>query len=105
MRKGTPVWQISIELPNGKKLVKTNCSLEQLFDTYFIKLDSIPKSENIENILRRYDQFYSTCRLIINYIDSWGHRWTGKVAIPKKEKFITYLKNKNYECENNSKNH
>ena len=30
----------------------------------------------------------------INYIDSWGHTWKGKVAWPKESKFIEYLNNR-----------
>ena len=35
-----PYWQIGILFPNGKKLSKPQCSLEEVFNTYFIKFDS-----------------------------------------------------------------
>ena len=35
--------------------------------------------------------FSSDIKISIQYVDSWGHLWKGKVAWPKEELFIEYL--------------
>jgi len=35
-----PVWQIGMLFPDGKKIVKNKCTLNELFNTYFINLDN-----------------------------------------------------------------
>ena len=35
----TPIWQIGILFPDGKKIIKPRCTLDDIFDTYFLKLD------------------------------------------------------------------
>ena len=53
-------------------------------------LDKGYESEQLWNL---YQDNYrnKNIKVAINYIDSWGHKWSGKVAWPKKCKFIEYL--------------
>ena len=34
-----PVWQIGILFPDGKKISKPKCTLNEIFETYFMGLD------------------------------------------------------------------
>ena len=54
--------------------LKSNLTAEELFNKY----DETFKSKDI--------------KVVIRYIDSWGHLWKGKCAWPRKEKFIEYLR-------------
>lgn len=95
--KVQPIWQIGILFPNGKKLVKAKCTLNELFDTYFINLDNyISKGFTGEELLKKYQDNYSNkeIKVTIQYIDSWGHTWKGKVAWPRESKFIEFLNNR-----------
>lgn len=54
-----------------------------------------------EELFDKYQEFYNTqnIKVIIQYVDSWGHTWKGKVAWPRKDKFIEFLNkriNENY---------
>ena len=50
-----PYWQIGILFPNGKKLSKPQCSLEEVFNTYFIKLENYLNSGlTAEELLDKY---------------------------------------------------
>ena len=92
--KVQPIWQIGILFPDGKKVSKTKCTLNDLFDTYFIGLDKyLNKNYNPEQFLELYKKTYHNkgIKVQINYIDSWGHLWKGKVAWPRESKFIEYL--------------
>lgn len=92
-----PVWQIGILFPDGKKISKPKCTLNDLFTTYFIGLDKYLSSGlEAEELLNKYKETFKSkeIKVQINYIDSWGHKWTGKVAWPKKSKFIEYLNNR-----------
>lgn len=89
-----PIWQIGIIFPDGKKLTKLKCTLNDLMDTYFMNLDKyLNKGFDSEQLLELYKKTYSNkgIKVIINYIDSYTHKWTGKVAWPKQERFIEYL--------------
>ena len=35
-----PVWQIGMLFPDGKKISKPKCTLNEIFNTYFINLDN-----------------------------------------------------------------
>ena len=92
--KISPVWQIGILFPDGKKISKPKCTLNDIFNTYFIGLDKyIDKGFSAEELLNKYkDTFESKgIKIAIHYIDSWGHKWTGKTAWPRENKFIEYL--------------
>lgn len=91
--KVQPIWQIGILFPNGQKIVKTKCSLNDLFETYFLNLDSNAKNYTAEELLDKYKENYESknIKVQIVYIDSWGNKWTGKVAWPSDKKFIEYL--------------
>ena len=94
--KVQPVWQIGMLFPNGQKITKPRCTLNEIFNTYFINLDKyIDKGYNSEQLLELYQKTYYNkgIKVQINYIDSWGHTWKGKVAWPKESKFIDYLNN------------
>ena len=87
-------YQIGILFPNGKKIIKNKCSLNDLMSTYFINLDSYLNKDSIaEELLNRYKETFSknNIKIQINFIDSWGHLWKGKVAWPLESKFIEYL--------------
>ena len=101
--KVPPVWQIGILFPDGKKIAKSKCTLNEIFETYFMSLDKYSsKGYSPEQLLELYQKTYYNkgIKVQINYIDSWNHRWSGKVAWPKKEWFIKYLNNR----VNNEKN-
>ena len=86
-----PVWQIGILFPDGKKISKPKCTLNELFNTYFIGLDKYLNSKlSAEELLDKYKNTFETkgIKIVIRYIDSWGHTWKGKVAWPKESKFI-----------------
>jgi hypothetical protein len=89
-----PVWQIGILFPDGKKIVKPKCTLNEVFETYFIGLDKyMSKGYSSEQLLELYQKTYYNkgIKVQINYIDSWGHKWIGKVAWPRESKFIEFL--------------
>lgn len=95
--KVPPVWQIGMLFPDGKKISKPKCTLNDLFTTYFIGLDKYLSSGlEAEELLNKYKETFKSkeIKVQINYIDSWGHKWTGKVAWPKESKFIEYLNNR-----------
>lgn len=100
--KVPPVWQIGIQFPNGKKISKAKCTLNELFETYFIGLDKYTNGKfTAEQLLEKYKETFEIkgIKVVIRYIDSWGHTWKGKVAWPRESKFIEYLNkriNENY---------
>ncbi len=92
--KVQPIWQIGILFPDGKKISKPKCTLNEIFNTYFIGLDKyLYKNLTAEELLEKYKSTFESkgIKVQINYIDSWGHTWKGKVAWPKESKFIEYL--------------
>ena len=94
--KVPPVWQIGILFPDGKKISKPRCTLNEIFETYFMGLDkyiSYANKEGADKLLDLYKKTFESkgIKVQINYIDSWGHKWKGKVAWPKEDKFIEYL--------------
>lgn len=92
--KVSPVWQIGILFPDGRKISKPKCTLNEVLETYFIGLDKyISKGYSPEQLLELYQKTYYNkgIKVQINYIDSWGHLWKGKVAWPRESKFIEYL--------------
>ena len=92
--KVPPVWQIGILFPDGRKVSKPKCTLNEVFNTYFISLDKyLSKGYSPEQLLELYQKTYYNkgIKVQINYIDSWGHKWKGKVAWPRENKFIEYL--------------
>ena len=96
-----PVWQIGILFPDGKKISKPKCTLNELFNTYFIGLDKYLNSKlSAEELLDKYKNTFETkgIKIVIRYIDSWGHTWKGKVAWPKESKFIEFLNNRLNGC-------
>ena len=95
--KVQPIWQIGIIFPDGRKIMKPKCTLNEIFLTYFIGLDKyLDKGYSSEQLLELYQKTFKekNIKVGINYIDSWGHKWTGKVAWPKKDKFIDFLNQK-----------
>ena len=95
--KFQPIWQIGILFPDGKKISKPKCSLNEIFNTYFIGLDKyLDKGLSAEELLNKYKETFNNkgIKIAIQYVDSWGHTWKGKVAWPKQEKFIEYLNKK-----------
>ena len=100
--KVQPIWQIGILFPDGKKVSKPKCTLNDIFDTYFIGLDKyLSKGFTAEELLNKYKETFESkgIKIQINYIDSWSHIWKGKVAWPRENKFIEYLNkrlNENY---------
>ena len=95
--KVQPIWQIGILFPDGKKISKPKCTLNEIFLTYFMGLDKYLNSGlNAEELLQKYKNTFSSkgIKIQINYIDSWSHLWRGKVAWPKEEKFIEFLNSK-----------
>lgn len=89
-------YQIGILFPNGKKIIKKRCSLNEIFETYFINIDKYIKKYIPEELIELYKKNFESkgVKIQINYIDSWGHLWTGKVAWPREGKFIEYLNKK-----------
>lgn len=95
--KVQPVWQIGMLFPDGKKISKPRCTLNEIFNTYFINLDKyLNKGFSAGELLNKYKETFDkgNIKVQINYIDSWGHTWRGKVAWPKEDKFIEYLNKK-----------
>lgn len=92
--KVPPVWQIGMLFPDGKKISKPRCTLNEILFTYFLNLDKyLNKGYNAEQLLELYQKTYYNkgVKVAIHYIDSWGHTWKGKVAWPKESLFIDYL--------------
>ena len=92
--KVPPVWQIGMLFPDGKKISKPKCTLNDVFETYFLNLDKyLSKGYDAEQLLELYQKTYYNkgIKVQINYIDSWGHTWKGKVAWPRESKFIEFL--------------
>ena len=92
--KVQPVWQIGMLFPNGQKISKPRCTLNEIFEAYFLNLDKyISKEYTPEQLLELYQKTYYNkgIKVQINYIDSWGHTWKGKIAWPRESKFIEYL--------------
>ncbi len=92
--KVPPVWQIGIQFADGRKVSKPKCTLNELFNTYFIGLDKYLTTKlSAEELLEKYKNTFETkgIKVVIRYIDSWGHTWKGKVAWPRESKFIEYL--------------
>ena len=95
--KVQPIWQIGMLFPDGKKVSKPKCTLNDIMNTYFIGLDKyLNKGLTAEELLNKYKDTFSNkgIKIQINYIDSWGHTWKGRVAWPRESKFIEYLNNK-----------
>lgn len=93
-------YQIGILFPDGKKIIKPKCDLNELFETYFLNLDKlISKEDSAESIYNKYQETYKNknIKVQINFIDSWAHKWSGKCAWPRKEKFIEYLNKRIYD--------
>ena len=58
--KVQPIWQIGILFPDGKKISKLKCTLNEIFETYFIGLDKyISKGYTPEQLLELYQKTYS----------------------------------------------
>lgn len=92
--KVQPIWQIGMLFPDGKKVSKSKCTLNELFNTYFINLDNfVSKGYTGEQLLELYEKTFENkgIKIVIRYVDSWGHTWKGKVAWPKRDKFIDFL--------------
>lgn len=91
-----PYYQVGILFPDGKKIVKARCTLEEALETYFLNLDKFKDKYTAEQLVELYKKNYSSkgIKTAINYIDSWGHKWTGKVAFPKDDVLINYLNNR-----------
>lgn len=95
--KVQPIWQIGIMFPDGKKISKPKCTLNDLFNTYFINLDNyLSKGYTGEQLLELYEKTFNDkgIKVVIRYIDSWAHTWKGKVAWPRRDKFIDFLNSK-----------
>ena len=87
-------YQIGMLFPDGNKIVKPKCDLNELFETYFIKLNSfLDKGYTAEQLYDLYQKTFNDkkIKIQINFIDSWTHKWSGKCAWPRKDKFIEYL--------------
>lgn len=94
MPKVPAYYQIGILFPDGKKIVKNRVSPTELFEIYFLDLNKhLDKGYDAETLLDLYKKTYNNkgIKVQINYIDSWSHKWAGKVAWPKESKFIDYL--------------
>lgn len=92
--KLNPIWQIGIQFPDGRKISKPKCTLNELFNTYFIGLDNyLDKGLNAETLYNKYKETFKekNIKVVIRYIDSWGHTWKGIIAWPRESKFIDYL--------------
>ena len=90
-------WQIGMLFPDEKKITKPKCTLNEVFNTYFLNLEKyLGKGYTPEQLLELYQKTYYNkgIKVQINYIDSWGHLWKGKVAWPRESKFIEYLNNR-----------
>ncbi len=87
-------YQIGILFPDGKKIIKPRCTIEEVFETYFLNLNKyLDKNYSAEELFELYKKSFKekNIKVQINYIDSWGHKWTGKCAWPRESKFIDYL--------------
>lgn len=87
-------YQIGILFPDNKKIVKPRCTLDEVFETYFIGLDKhLSKGLSAEELFNKYKENFKSkgIKVTIRYIDSWGHTWKGKCAWPREDKFIEYL--------------
>lgn len=103
--KVPPVWQIGILFPDGRKISKPKCTLNEVFITYFMGLDKYLKSNlTAEELLEKYKSTFEAkdIKITIRYIDSWGHMWKGKCAWPKESKFIEFLNTKLNEIHSES---
>jgi hypothetical protein len=92
--KVQPIWQIGILFPDGRKISKPKCTLNEVFETYFLGLDKyISKGYSAEQLLELYKKTFDNkgIKVQINFIDSWSHCWKGKVAWPRESKFIEFL--------------
>ena len=99
--KVQPIWQIGMLFPDGKKISKPKCTLNDLFDTYFIGLDKyLNNNLTAEELLKKYKDTFKLkeIKVVIRYVDSWGHTWKGKVAWPLESKFIEYLNKRINGC-------
>ena len=96
--KITPYFQIGMLFPDGKKIAKLRLeSIDEVFDTYFLNLDKyLSKGYDAEQLYELYQKTYYNkgIKVVIHYMDSWGHLWKGKHAWPKEEWFINYLNKK-----------
>ena len=95
-KRSQTYYQIGLLFPDGKKIVKKQCSLNEVFETYFLKLENyLDKNYTPEQLFELYENTYKNkgVKVQINFIDSWEHKWTGKCAWPRKEKFLNYLEN------------
>lgn len=93
-KRSIPIWQIGILFPDGKKIVKPKCTLDEIFETYFIGLDKyLHRDFSPEQLLELYKKTFKEkeIKVQINYVDSWSHTWRGKEAWPKDDKFLEYL--------------
>ena len=105
LTKVQPIWQIGMLFPDGKKISKPKCTLNEIFNTYFIGLDKYLDGKlSAEELLEKYKTTFETkdIKVVIRYIDSWGHTWKGKVAWPREYKFIEYLNKRINEISNKS---
>ena len=87
-------FKIGILFPDGKKIVKPRCTMNEIFETYFIGLDKYLKEDITgKDLFNKYQESFKNkdIKVSIQYVDSWGHLWRGKVAWPKEELFIEYL--------------
>ena len=92
-----PYWQIGILFPNGKKIAKPKCSINEIFETYFIGLDKyLDAGFTAEELLDKYKTTFKekNIKVVIRYRDSWDHLWKGDPAWPKTSEFIDYLNRK-----------
>lgn len=87
-------FKIGILFPDGKKIVKPRCTMNEIFETYFIGLEKyLTKDTTGEELFNKYQESFKSkdIKISIQYVDSWGHLWKGKVAWPRESKFIEYL--------------
>ena len=92
--KVPPVWQIGMLFPDGKRISKPKCTINDIMETYFLNLDKyLDKGYDSQQLLELYQKTYYNkgIKVQINYIDSWGHTWKGKVAWPKEHLFVEFL--------------
>ena len=97
VKKIEPYFKMAILFSDGKKISKIRCSLDEVFDTYFISIDKyLNKGYDAEQLLDLYQKTFKEkgIKVVIHFIDSWEHLWKGKYAWPKREWFINYLNKK-----------